>query len=100
MNKYAPAPDFCQFPGKGATPAPAPTLRPELQLLVRDTALRDWLRSPLLMESGLFREDALNTMLTAGINTGSRHAEQWRRLVTLEALLRRVTACRANLVRT
>jgi asparagine synthase (glutamine-hydrolysing) len=47
------------------------------------------LESPLLLKSGLFQPDALRRYLTDNIQ-GKFRSEQWRRLVTLEVLTRKL----------
>lgn len=81
--------------GQSAAPADRPVVpRPETIALFRDTALADWLRSPLLADTGLFRPDELRALLAAHGVVGASRAEQWRRLVTLESLLRRMATLR------
>lgn len=81
--------------GQPAAQADRPAVsRPENVLLFRDTAIADWLRSPLLADTGLFRPDELRALLAAHRVVGASRAEQWRRLVTLESLLRRMASLR------
>jgi len=56
---------------------------------LQESAISTWLESPQLLNTGLFQPDALHKHLTK--NTNSKfHNDQWRRLVTLEPLLRQM----------
>ena len=67
-------------------------VRPEFIRLFEASELPSWLAVPKLLDSGLFRADRLAAFLDPGVPVGGRNLEQWRRLVTLEGLLRRMSA--------
>ena len=54
---------------------------------MRDSGIGVWLESPQLLNTGLFQPDALRKYLSTDTHSKFRN-EQWRRLVTLEALNR------------
>jgi hypothetical protein len=73
-----------------ASPAPTQAQRQENANLFRDTDIREWLKTPLLGATGLFHEDALHRMIDPNGSAGGANVDQWRRLVTLESLLRKI----------
>ncbi|MBS3935897.1 MAG: hypothetical protein KGZ43_06965, partial [Sulfuritalea sp.] len=66
----------------------APTTRPDDTALMRETGIAEWRQAPLILQSGPFDEQALRNLLDKNSLTSGPRAEQWRRLMTLEALLR------------
>ena len=58
--------------------------------LFSEAGMSDWMREPVLLDTGLFHSGALRTILDLNGITAGTNAEQWRRLVTLESLLRRM----------
>jgi len=66
----------------------APTARPVDTALLREIGIAEWQKSPLILQSGLFDELALRNLLDNNSLTNGPRAEQWRRLMTLEAVLR------------
>jgi len=66
----------------------APTARPDDTALMRDTGIAEWRQSPLILQSGLFDEQALRNLLDKNCLTNGPRMEQWRRLMTLESVLR------------
>lgn len=70
------------------SPGPLPSLRESNARLFAECGLDEWLAEPLLMETGLFDANRLRTMLNPNRRISGTAIEQWRRLVTLEALLR------------
>ncbi|MDO8932728.1 MAG: hypothetical protein Q7U97_10065, partial [Rhodocyclaceae bacterium] len=77
--------------GIGKTkPADAPpnARQHESANFMRDTGISAWLNSPRLLQTGLFHPEHLRDLLAANSLVGTPRTEQWRRLVTLEALLR------------
>lgn len=68
----------------------APTSRPDDTALMRETGIAEWLQSPLILQSGLFDEPALRNLLDKNSLMSGPRVEQWRRLMTLEALARKV----------
>lgn len=68
----------------------APTARPDDTALMRDTGIAEWQKSSLILQSGLFNEPALRNLLDNSNLTNGPRVEQWRRLMTLEALLQYV----------
>jgi hypothetical protein len=79
-----------------AEPAPALALRPENAAIFCDTDMAVWMRSPLLQETGLFRPEPLRAMLNPDGTASGGQVEQWRRLATVEALLRTVGGLRRH----
>ncbi|MHB1360720.1 MAG: asparagine synthase-related protein [Rhodocyclaceae bacterium] len=77
--------------GVASKPA-APTSRPDDAALMRDTGIAEWRQSPLILQTGLFNEPALRNLLDKNSLTHGPRVEQWRRLMTLEALQRKVQA--------
>lgn len=75
--------------GMARKPA-APTARPDDSALMRETGIAEWQNSPLILETGLFDEQALRNLLDNNSLTKGPRAEQWRRLMTLEALLKQL----------
>jgi len=56
---------------------------------LQDSGISAWLKTAQLLNTGLFQPEALRKYLTK--NTNSKfHNDQWRRLVTLEPLLRQM----------
>lgn len=65
--------------------------RPENTTLFKNSDMLDWMTAPLLLDTGLFRPEPLLALLDPNsLSSGINH-DQWRRLITLEALLRRIT---------
>ena len=75
--------------GIASKPA-APTVRPDDTALMRETGIAEWQQSPFILQSSLFDEPPLRNLLDKNSLTNGLHAEQWRRLMTLEALLQYV----------
>ncbi|MHB1360713.1 MAG: hypothetical protein ACYCWC_14150 [Rhodocyclaceae bacterium] len=75
--------------GAARKPA-APTSRPDDTALMRDTGIAEWRQSPLILQSGLFNEQALRNLFDKNSLTNGPRVEQWRRLMTLEALMRNI----------
>lgn len=68
----------------------APTARPDDTTLLRETGIAAWRQAPLILQSGLFDEPALRNLLDRNSLTSGPRVEQWRRLITLEALMRTI----------
>jgi asparagine synthase (glutamine-hydrolysing) len=85
INKVAAKLGMASKPG-------TPSTRPDDTALMRDTGIADWQKSPLILQSGLFNEQALRNLLDKNSLSSGPRVEQWRRLMTLEALLRSVSA--------
>lgn len=75
--------------GMARKPA-APTARPDDTALMRDMGIAEWRQTPLILQSGLFDEPALRNLLDKNSLTNGPRVEQWRRLMTLEALLKSI----------
>jgi len=75
--------------GMARKPA-APTSRPDDTALMRETGIAEWQQSPRILQSGLFNEQALRNLLNNNSLTNGSRMEHWRRLMTLEALARKV----------
>ena len=73
-----------------AHPLPTQAQHPDNSLLFRETGLQGWLSEPMLSETGMFCSDRLLALLDPHGVSGGVHVDQWRRLVTLEFLLRRI----------
>lgn len=67
------------------------TVRPDGTELLRKTGIAEWQQSPLILHSGLFDEQALRNLLDKNSLTSGSRVEQWRRLMTVEGLVRRVS---------
>ena len=67
---------------------PSPSLRESKAQLFADCLIDDWLEDPVLLETGFFNENRLRAIMDPRRSIGGRALEQWRRLLTLEALLR------------
>ena len=73
--------------GMARKPA-APSARPDDTALMRETGIAEWRQSPLILQSGLFDVQALRNLLDNNSLTRGPRVEQWRRLITLEAVSR------------
>ena len=67
----------------------APTVRLDDTALMRDTGIGEWQKLPLVLQSGLFDEQALRDQRDKNSLSNGPRMEQWRRLVTLEAVFRK-----------
>lgn len=81
-------PFAAQLTSNGSDSAPTPSLRESNAKLFADCSIDDWLENPFLLEAGFFNENRLRAVMDPGRSIGGRALEQWRRLLTLEALLR------------
>jgi len=79
----------------GARKPAVQTARPDDTALLRETGIAEWRQSPLILQSGLFDDKALRNLLDQNSLTNGTRVEQWRRLMTLEALLRKNQSCDA-----
>lgn len=70
----------------------APTARSNDTALMQETGIAEWRQAPLILQSGLFGEPALHSLLDKNSLTNGPRVEQWRRLVTLESLLGKIDA--------
>lgn len=68
----------------------APAVRPDDTALMHETGIEQWRQSPSILQSGLFDDQALCNLLDKNSLTHGPRVEQWRRLMTLEALARQV----------
>ena len=66
--------------------------RPEFAALFAHTEVATYLTQPRLLESGFFKEAELKAFLSPSRQLNSHRNLQWRRLVTLEFLLRRMAS--------
>ena len=66
----------------------AQSLRESNARLFAECGIDQWLVTPRLAETGLFDKNRLLAALDPDRSLGGTALEQWRRLVTLEALLR------------
>lgn len=73
----------------------APTARTDDTALMRETGIAAWRQSPLILQSGLFDDKALRNLIDNNSLTNGPRVEQWRRLITLEALLRKIQSFHA-----
>jgi hypothetical protein len=73
-----------------AADAAAVEARRNLERLLDETGIRAWLVQPKLLETGLFQEQRLMALLKSGGSASGAKLDQWRRLVTIEALLRKM----------
>jgi hypothetical protein len=90
LSKVAARSGLGQSAHAATGPTPTQALHPENSVLFRETDLLGWMNEPLLSETGLFRSDSLRALLDPNGVSGGIHVDQWRRLVTLEFLLRRI----------
>ena len=72
---------------KAELTAPPPLIESNAKLFA-DCPIEEWLKEPLLLETGLFNENCLRALMNPSRSIGGTTLQQWRRLVTLEALLR------------
>lgn len=73
----------------GMTRKPAAlSVRPDDTALMHETGIAEWWQAPLILQSGLFNEQALRILLDMNSLTSGSRVEQWRRLMTLEALMK------------
>jgi asparagine synthase (glutamine-hydrolysing) len=81
--------------GVGRNQPTANTMQPAAQQaghesFMRNTGLADWQLSPSILQTDIFHAAPLQKLLEANGLSGTPRAEQWRRLMTIEALLRKV----------
>jgi asparagine synthase (glutamine-hydrolysing) len=82
-----------RLPRRGPqTVAPTQGERPEFAALFAHTEIKAYLAQPRLLESGLFKETELKAFLSTSRQLNSHRNLQWRRLVTLEFMLRRMAS--------
>lgn len=74
----------------GMTSKTAPrTAQPDDKELMSEIGIWEWLQSPLILQSGLFDDKALHSLFEKNSLTSGSRVEQWRRMMTLEALVRK-----------
>ncbi len=67
-----------------------PTALPDDSTLMRETGIAEWRQAPIMIQTGLFDEDALDKILGNNSSIRGPRFEQWRRLMTLEAVTRKL----------
>lgn len=84
---------------RAAPSARPPSMQEKFAPAFRDSPLYDYLREPMLAQTGLFQSDALMGALDVRKPRSESEATTWCRLTTLETLLRDVSVAGAGLRR-